>query len=156
MKWKSISGYEGVYEVSDTGLVRSFKNGRERILSPRKQRRGYLAVSLHKDRKRKHMLVHRLVAAAFIPNPLGLKTVNHKDEDKTNNEVANLEWLSLADNIRYSKDKPVCQLDKLGNVVGQFSSVHEAGRQTGIFWSSIWSVCRGIYKTAGGYSWRYA
>ena len=166
-QWKSITGYEGLYEVSDTGLVRSLKDGNKRILSSRK-RRGYLAVDLRRDGKRKTMSVHRLVAAAFIPNPLGLKTVNHRDENKTNNNVSNLEWMTQGDNNRYgthglkllknlAPPKPVRQLDPLGNIVNRFPSIREAARQTGISDGSICEVCNGgIRKTAGGFSWKYA
>lgn len=131
MNWKPIEGYDGLYEVSDTGLVRSLWYGKKRILSPRK-RRGYLYVDFYRDGKAKHMYVHRLVANAFIPNPRGLATVNHKDEDKTNNDVANLEWLTQAENSRYSNSKPVLQLDRQGNVVHRLPSAHEASRRTGI------------------------
>ena len=166
MTWKQIKGYED-YEVSDTGLVRSLKRGKKRILRPGKKGDGYLAVGLRKDGKRKNIYVHRLVAEAFIPNPLGLETVNHRDENKLNNRVENLEWMSLADNNRYgthdlrsalAKEKPVSQLDRQGNVVRQFPSLKEAGRRTGISQSRICQVCQGRrrYKTAGGYFWRYA
>lgn len=156
MVWKEISGYEGLYEVSDTGLVRSLKFGKKRILSAGKQRKGYLAVQLCKDGICKNLLVHRLVARAFIPNPKNLKTVNHIDENKMNNNVNNLEWLSRGDNARYSRDKPVVQLSKNGNVVATFPSIIEAGRQTGIANSHICKCCHGKRRSAGGYIWRYA
>lgn len=115
-----------------------------------------MQVVLYKDGKRKNMYVHRLVAEAFIPNPLGLKTVNHKDENKLNNAVANLAWMTQGDNARYSNEKPVCQLDKLGNVVNQFPSMTEAERQTGIDQGNISLACSGRYRTAGGYIWKFA
>lgn len=103
--WLPIAGYEGLYEVSDLGRVRSLvrRNNRWKpgVLKPRKDRRGYLHVRLYKDGKVKDMSVHRLVAEAFIPNPLNLETVNHKDENKQNNAGSNLEWMSVADNINY-------------------------------------------------------
>lgn len=99
--WKPISGYEGLYEVSNFGRVKSLKFGKEKILTPGNYK-GYLSVQLCKDGKRKMMRVHRLVAEAFIPNPNKLETVNHKDEDKTNNSANNLEWMSSVDNVAYS------------------------------------------------------
>ena len=94
--WKAISGYEGIYEVSDLGRVRSLvhrNRWKPGILKPLKHPRGYIQVGLRKDGHTKQTLVHRLVAEAFIPNPQGLDTVNHKDEDKTNNSASNLEWM---------------------------------------------------------------
>lgn len=170
MKWKRIAGYED-YEISDTGLVRSLKRGGTRVLSPGKLRAGYLMVQLCREGKCKSMLVHRLVAEAFIPNPLGLETVNHKNELKTDNRVSNLEWMSVTDNCRYGTrdlrialacrnrpdvSKEVIQLDQQGNVVNRFPSIHEAARRVGISDGNIHSACCGKRKTAGGYSWRYA
>ena len=155
MTWKQIEGYED-YEVSDTGLVRSLRFGKKKILRAGKLRNGYLIVMLVKGGKRKNMRVHRLVADAFIPNPLGLETVNHRDENKLNNIVANLEWMSRGDNCRYSNDKSVLQLGRQGNVVNRFPSAQEASRQTGIVRSSISEACGGIRKTAGGYFWKFA
>lgn len=166
MNWKPINGYEGLYEVSETGLVRSLRHGKKRILSPGKTGDGYLMVGLCRDGKRTGLLIHRLVAEAFLPNPRGLPTVNHRDENKLNNEVSNLEWLTMADNARYgtrvqrvalANSKPVLQLDKLGNIVNRFPSLKEAERQTGIARPSICVVCNGgRLKTAGGFSWKYA
>lgn len=153
--WKAIAGYEGLYEVSDQGRVRSLKFNKTRILKAGGPRSGYLRVILHKDGKRKQMKVHRLVASAFIPNPQGLETVNHKDEDKTNNSVSNLEWMTRIDNINYSQAHPVQMLDKQGNLLATFPSTQEARRQTGIAQSSICLCCLGKYKSAGGFVWRY-
>lgn len=155
MHWKQIAGYED-YEISDSGLVRSLKRGRTRVLKPAKHRDGYLIVRLCEDGKAKHMSIHRLVAEAFIPNPSGLPTVNHKNEDKSDNNVANLEWLTVPENNRYSIDKSVIQLDRQGNVVNRFPSMTEAARQTSVAISGISRVCRGRLKTAGGYGWQFA
>ena len=163
--WKSIAGYEGLYEVSDLGRVKSLKFGKEKILKSGKNTRGYLQVCLYKDCHTKHLLVHRIVAEAFIPNTQGLETVNHKDEDKTNNSVANLEWMSNKDNLNYgtrnkrvaeSHSKKVQMLDKsTGELLATFPSTHEAERVTGIANQSISSCCKGKRKSAGGYVWRY-
>lgn len=106
--WRSIDGYEGLYEVSNTGLIRSldrFVGNRNRIkgkiLSIRIEKDGYCSVALSKDGKIKRYKIHRLVAQAFIPNPEGLPQVNHKDENKTNNNVDNLEWCTSKYNINY-------------------------------------------------------
>lgn len=102
--WKPVVGYEGLYEVSDTGLVRSLnweRTKQVRVLRPGNVGRGYLFVQLSKDGHVKNFLVHRLVAQAFIPNPQCLPQVNHKDEDKENNSVANLEWCTARYNINY-------------------------------------------------------
>ena len=170
-QWKPITGYEGLYEVSDQGRVKSFKSGKEKMLKPRKTCCGYLHVGLCKDGHMKNLLVHRLVAGAFIPNPNNLETVNHKDEVKTNNVVTNLEWMSKRDNLNYGshnkrsaeaninnpkKSKAVHMLDKsTGELLATFPSLREASRVTGIAVQNIRSCCIGKYKHAGGYIWKY-
>lgn len=122
--WKPIKGYEGLYEVSNLGNVRSFdkvvrcvRNGKEmgithkgKVLKPVKRQHGYLGVMLygkggHKTRGLKTFSIHRLVATAFIPNPNGLSEVNHIDEDKTNNTATNLEWVTRLENVNYGTAK---------------------------------------------------
>ena len=167
--WKEISGYEGLYEVSDKGRVKSLGNNKtrkEKILKPHKDTWGYLRVDLCKDGKVKHSKVHRLVAEAFIQNPNNLKTVNHRDEVKTNNASNNLEWMSKKDNLNYgtrnkrvaeSLSKQVQMFDKsTGELLATYPSTHEAERITGIAQQSISSCCNGKRKSAGGYIWRYA
>ena len=155
--WKSIAGYEGIYEVSDQGRVKSLKYGKERILKPRKDSCGYLQVNLCKDGQKKMSLVHRLVSEAFIPNPNNLETVNHKDEVKTNNVASNLEWMSRVDNKRYSANKSVKMFDKsTGELLATFPSLMEAERVTGIDNRNISKCCMGKYKSSGGYIWRYS
>ena len=103
-EWRDIKGYEGLYQVSSLGRVKSLKdshdNYREKILKPGNVR-GYLHVNLYKDTKRKTYRIHRLVAEAFISNPNNYEEVNHKDEDKTNNCVSNLEWCTREYNMSY-------------------------------------------------------
>ena len=161
--WKSIAGYEGLYEVSDLGRVKSLKYGKERILKPGGDTHGYLQVILCKDGHVKKFTVHRLVATAFISNPHNLETINHKDEDKTNNLVSNLEWMSLKDNINYgthnkrvaeSLSKQVQMFDKsTGELLATFPSTMEAEKVTGIDHSSISKCCLGKRSSAGGYIW---
>ena len=93
--WRPVVGYEGLYEVSDFGDVRSLNylhTGKTRVLKLIKEKKGYLLVNLYKEGKMKMYKAHRLVAQAFIDNPDNLPEVNHIDEDKTNNRVSNLEW----------------------------------------------------------------
>ena len=169
--WKAIAGYEGLYEVSDMGRVKSLKFWKEKILKPQKDKGGYLHVGLSKDGHTKQLLVHRIVAEAFVPNPNNLETVNHKDEVKTNNTVTNLEWMSIKDNNNYGNrnkrssearlnhpafSKKVQMFDKsTGELLATFPSIHEAERVTGIAQSHISSCCLGKLKSAGGYKWRY-
>ena len=96
--WKDIKGFDN-YEVSTEGQVRNITTGH--ILKPRDNGRGYLEVGLHTNKKRTHKYIHRLVAEAFIPNPNNKPEVNHIDEDKTNNSVNNLEWLTHKENNNY-------------------------------------------------------
>ena len=98
--WKNIEGYEGKYQVSNLGRVKSMI-GQEKVLHPKKHRNGHLQIGLHKDKKRKTMYIHRLVAQAFIPNPDNLPCVNHKDENPSNNNVDNLEWCTQKYNCNY-------------------------------------------------------
>ena len=170
--WKAIAGYEGIYEVSDLGRVKSLKFGKERILKPGGDTHGYLHVILCRDGHTKKLFVHRLVAEAFIQNPNNLATVNHKDEVKTNNTVSNLEWMSQKDNLNYGThnkrvsearlnhpafSKQVQMFDKsTGELLATFPSTREAERVTGINQGNISKCCLGKYKSAGGYVWRYA
>ena len=155
--WKAIAGYEGLYEISDQGRVKSLWYGKEKIMKPQKGAPGYLQVGLCKDGHRKYLLVHRLVAEAFIQNPNNLDTVNHKDEVKTNNVASNLEWMSMKDNINYSQARQVQMFDKsTGELLATFPSTREAARVTGINPSHISECCNGKKKSAGGYIWKYA
>ena len=111
-EWRSIEGYEGLYEVSNTGRVRSvdryvkvgyggYRLHKGKILKLELCNCGYYSVEITYKYKRNHFYVHRLVAEAFIPNPDNLAQVNHKDEDKTNNNVENLEWCNRKYNMNY-------------------------------------------------------
>lgn len=102
-EWKDIKGYENKYQISNLGRVKALdyrRTGKEQIISI-KNNKGYSEVALWKDSKRKMFMVHRLVAQAFIPNPNNLPQVNHKDENKTNNIVENLEWCTQSYNNSY-------------------------------------------------------
>ena len=127
--WKDIKGYEGIYQVSNMGKVKSLKRTinnsttyggkatiKERILKPKKDKDGYEAVGLNKDGKRKDFRVHRLVADAFIPNPNNYPIVNHKDEVKDNNVVSNLEWCTVRYNNTYGT---TCERRVASNMYGK-------------------------------------
>ena len=167
--WKDVVGYEGLYQVSNLGRVKSFKYLKEKILKPSHKDNGYLFITLCKNGVMKRYYIHRLVASAFIPNPQNKPTVNHIDCDRTNNCVENLEWNTYAENNDYAlkmmkdkginkknnkESKPVIQYDLDGNFIKEYPSYREAQRQTGI--TTIYVACKGInQKTAGGYKWKY-
>ena len=103
--WKPVVGYEGLYEVSNKGRIKSLHywgGNRQEVLSQAMRKDGYMHVGLSKDGVCTTYVVHRIVATAFIPNPQNLEMVNHKDEDRTNNSVENLEWCSRSYNQLYS------------------------------------------------------
>lgn len=178
--WKDVPGYEGLYQVSNVGgMVRSMDRyvkgtGRYpdtiqrikgKLLSTKLNNNGYVQVHLHKDNKCKMYLVHRLVAEAFIPNPLNLPEINHLDECQTSNNAANLEWCDRAHNLGWgtrsekqarSMGRPVRQYTKDGEFVAEYWSAREAQRQTGIRQGGISKVCNGVIHQSGGYIWKYA
>ena len=108
IEWKAIEGYEGLYEVSNTGEIRNAKGKTKKSSLKKGVNTNYKEISLWKDRKNKRFLVHRLVAKAFIPNPDNYPIINHKDENGTNNCVENLEWCNHRYNAKYNKypEKP--------------------------------------------------
>lgn len=176
-QWRPVKGYEGLYEVSNLGRVKSLKYGKERILKPLKNRDGYLFVILYRNRKRNGLKVHRLVAAAFIPNPEGFPEVNHRDEDKTNNVVSNLEWCTHKYNSNFgtrteraavahinhparSKAVEASRFSDFREICLRFPSAMEAGRN-GYHYSDVAACCRGCFNREGNNKyknlyWRYS
>lgn len=178
--WLPVVSYEGLYEVSNYGNVRTLarlikhsKSGytrihHGRILSPRKniQRRGYVEISLEKDGLRKGCKVHRLVAEAFIPNPFSLPQVNHKDFNTSNNVLSNLEWCDPRYNVNYSKHRrknmrgvrgrKISAFDMEGNHVGTYGSVRDAAMELNCFGQNICSVLNGKGKWVKGYTFKDA
>lgn len=169
-KWKDVEGYEGLYQVSDEGEVKSLKyrgSNKEYILSNRKVTKGYMQVILWKNRKSKTFMVHRLVAQAFIPNPNNYPQINHKDEDKTNNKVENLEWCTNEYNHNYGTgnirrggglnhagSKRVYQYTLNGELIAIWPSSMECGRN-GFSQCCISNCCNGKLETYKGYRWSY-
>ena len=171
-EWKPIAGYEGLYEISSHGRVKSFHYCKKqkthfRILKPAKEKTGYLSVSLWKDRKMKTCHIHRLVGEAFVPNPEGYDVINHKDESRDNNYFENLEWCTHKYNLSYGttrqriaekNSKPVIQLDTSGNFVKEWPSISKAAESFGYVTpakSHIIDCLKGRHKTAHGYRWMY-
>ena len=115
--WKDVFGYEGLYQVSNKGRVKSINNYHRKdcvILKPQLNRFGYEIVNLYRKRKMRHFFIHKLVAFAFIQNPNNYPQVNHKDECKTNNNVENLEWCTAKYNINYGTRNIRCSLKNKG------------------------------------------
>lgn len=169
-EWKDIEGYEGLYQISNYGRVKSLKYGKEKILKGGKVSSGYLQVGLCKDGKLVRKYIHRLVAEAFIPNPNNYEQVNHKDEDKSSNIVLNLEWCDSKYNNNYGtrnqrsaekqindpkRSKKVDQIDKVsGEVIRKWESTMECDRN-GFNQGAVAACCNGLRKTHKGYIWRY-
>lgn len=154
MDWKPIVGYEGLYEVSGIGTVRCRKSDHYRLLKQKFNRfTGYYAVDLRKDGQCKTCSVHRLVATAFLPNPDGLPFVNHKDEDKTNNSVGNLEWCTSEYNNLYSSYKRWKKVEAYtvdGELLATFESEGAAAQMLGVSKSAISQAARGQRGTCLG------
>lgn len=149
---KILNGYEGLYQVSNFGRVKSLSNEKtrkEKILNIT-HRNKYNLVTLYKNHTRTTFSVHRLVAQAFIPNPDNLPQVNHKDENKLNNKVDNLEWCTQIYNVNYSHAKSV-QCIETGIV---YKSLTEAGKINNIQLGLLCRVCNKNNYTAGGYHWK--
>lgn len=170
-QWKNIEGYEGLYQVSNEGRIKSlhreiiYKDGRKKVLEERILHNfisdlGYYHVMLSKDGVSKRYKVHRLVAKAFIPNPDNLPVINHKDENPKNNVVENLEWCTQGYNVHYGtmiergrkkqlnredKSKPLDKIDMTtGEILESFKSASEVERNNPQFkTSSVSRCCRG-------------
>lgn len=164
--WKDIKGYEGLYQVSNLGNIRSlYKRSKGNIMNlPIKK--GYYQIGLRKNGIRKYYQVHRLVAQAFIENKENLPQVNHIDENKLNNNVDNLEWCTVSYNNCYGtrikrvveKNKtrqPVILYDINGNFIAEYFSIMDASRQTKINPSCIVGSCKNKDRIPRKYIWRY-
>ena len=172
--WKDIVNYEGLYQISNEGNVKSLdktynvgyggiKHQKEKILKPTNVGRGYLHICLCKNGKKEYKRIHRLVAEAFIPNPNNYPTINHKDENPKNNKVENLEWCTQSYNNTYggrtermakTQSKKVYQYTLDGELVKIWSSTNECGRN-GFCQGWVAACCRGERKTHKGFKWSY-
>ena len=160
--WKDIEEYEGLYQVSNLGRVKRITTGR--VLKSGKSKGGYPYVVLYKNNIASTKTVHRLVAQTFIPNPDNKPQVNHIDEDKTNNMVSNLEWMTSKENInhgthneRMSKTKsiPIIATNIKTGKSQEFYGTNECARQLGLYQQSISAVLKGRLKQTGGYTFKY-
>lgn len=170
--WKTAKGYEGLYEVSNLGNVRSLNYhnwGIVRNLTPVMDKYGYMRVCLCKGNKQYNGLVHRMVARAFLENPLDLPQINHINEDKSDNRVENLEWCDclynnnhgtrnerISKSKRNTKSKTVIQMDLQGNFIREWVSLNEIMRVLGFNAAFVARCCHGVKPTAYGYRWQYA
>lgn len=178
--WKDIEGYEGVYQVSNLGRVRSLDrivecvtNGKPRtfrvkgvVMKQHQRKDKYMCIVFWIANKPKTFLIHRLVAEAFISNPDNFPMINHKDEDKTNNHVDNLEWCTNQYNLTYKNAqhrakatmrKAVVQMTLDGKFVAEYESTHDAARKTGFHQGNIAGACRGQHNLLNvyGFHWKY-
>lgn len=186
--WKDIKGYEGLYQISNLGNVKKIKNKKYNInkkeveekeinkyISIGKHKLGYKNVKLtDKNGIRKNLFLHRIIAEAFIENPNNFNIINHKDGDKSNNDINNLEWTSQKDNVNHAwknglcenvrkvcaingrkKSKKIIQKNKNGEVIKVWNSTMDIERELGILHNNITSCCKHYNRTAGGFIWEY-
>lgn len=179
--FEDVKGFPAYCVSTDGSVYSSYivgtnKSGRKiKKLNPVKLNSGYLQVQLYNNGVHVHKSVHRLIAEAFIPNPHKKPLVNHKNGNKSDNRVENLEWVTDSENKKHAyrvlhtnhakywqgkfgKDNPcskIVQQIKDGVVVAEYFGLHEAERQTGIQFKNISAVCRNKRNFAGGYQWRF-
>lgn len=181
-EWRPVVEYEGFYEISNYGRVKSLsrisvnKNGikqllKEKIRKPTHGKHGYLTLHLNKDNKVRQFYIHRLVAEAFIPNPDSLPFINHKDENKQNNHVSNLEWCTPVYNVNYGTahdrmvntqinngygGKPVLQYSLSGEFIKEWQTAGIAAKELGLSTNAIRLCCLNYssYSQSGGFQWK--
>lgn len=176
IEWKPIKDFEGIYEISNDGIVRSLnhkrknKNGiyiqKGKVLKCGiNKKTGYKMVSLSKNGKSKTKYIHKLVAETFLDNPNNYECINHKDENKLNNDIDNLEFCTKKYNCRYGNrnkkiaeklSKKINQYDLEGNFIKTWDSSVQIERTININQRNVCLCCKGKRKTVGGYIWSYA
>lgn len=172
--WKDIRGYEGLYQISNFGRVKSlerlaksnnnnYRRVKENFLKKHEDKNGYIKVSLNKNNKSKQYAIHRLVAKAFIPNPNNLPQINHKDENKQNNNLENLEWCTAKYNNSYGTRIQRCkqkrqilieQYDLNGNLIKKWNSAKEVYNKLGYDFSIIRKCCNNKIDKAYNCIWK--
>ena len=164
--WKDVKDYEELYQVSNLGRVKRVTSGR--ILKGGKDKKGYLKVRLSKNNIKSTKTIHRLVAQAFIPNPENKPQVNHIDENKTNNSVDNIEWMTAKENINHgtrnerigkaniiSKSISIIATNLKTGKSQEFYGISECARQLGLHNQNITAVLKGKRRQTGGYTFKY-
>ena len=169
--WKDVPGYEGLYKVSDQGKVQSVCGiwGKHTI-NGFEHKSGYMKVALYKDGIKKTFPLHRVVASAFLENPGNKEQVNHKDGNKKNNSVKNLEWCTQEENQRHAfaiglnrgrkgvenaNHRAVIQYDKKMNKIADWEYMSKIQEKLGINVSNVCNCCKGKIKSVGGFIFRY-
>ena len=166
IEWRDVYTYGDKYEVSNTGVIRNKNTGK--IMKPHKDKKGYLRISLSENNVSVTIKVHRAVAIAFIENPNNLPQVNHKDTNKENNAVWNLEWVTNNENMQHAirngltnhveyagrKKRAVMGISEVGDMV-KFSSLAEAAETCHVSRSNLCNALKGKRKKCGGYIWNY-
>ena len=167
--WKDIPNYEGLYKINNYGKIKRLPFNR---YIKTHNEKGYIRVALCKNNKVKHLYLHRLIALTFIPNPENKPEVNHKDGNKLNNNINNLEWSTRKENMNHARDtglwkvtknmkkgldqsKATYQYNRCYRLLNVYNSAKEASLRTKINHGNICACCEGRRKTAGGYIWSY-
>ena len=167
--WKDIVGYNGLYQISNCGRVKSFHNNSERIIKPKTNNKGYKWVVLNLNKNTENCLIHRLVAKHFIENPNNHKIINHIDENPSNNKAANLEWMTHAKNVVYGSFTPrrirtlhktgrirnIVQKDINGKILAIYSSIKEASIKSGVPYMTIHNILKHGVRWRKDFLWEY-
>lgn len=173
-EWKDIFGYEGLYQVSTSGRIKSVarhttKGGIMKTYLSKDT--GYIGLSLSKNGKVRYATIHRIMAEAFIPNPENKPCINHKNSIRNDNRIENLEWCTHSENnihaykfgnnkitknhLSQKTKKPVLQYDLSGNFIREFNSARTVEKLCNINHSNIRKCCIGKAKKANGFIWKY-
>ena len=158
--WTPIKDFEGLYEISSSGKIKStYREGTKGGILKTFSDGRYLKVHLYKNGKQYQFYLHRLVAEHFLEKVEGKSEINHKNGDKLDNRLLNLEWCNRSENIQHANNTGLVKRFKVAQLkdgveINRFLNIRQASLQTGISYNSIYWCCNGIYKTAGGYTWK--